>query len=245
MNPSDRPKRENLLLNLAFTIVAPTLILTQLSKPERLGPEIALVVALAFPIGYGVWDFLQRRKFNFVAGIGFASTLLTGGFALAQLDGLWFAVKEASVPAVIGLMVLLSTKSKRPLVREFIYNDQVIDVPKVDAALAARGAHAGFEKLLFQAALLVTGAFFLSAALNFVLARVLITAPAGTPEFTAQIGKMTGWSYVVIMLPTMAVMMTALFRLLGGIKRLTGLELEEVFHAQARQTGAEPSPGNK
>lgn len=239
MNAPDRPKRENLFINIACTIVAPALILSKLSGPERLGPVVALVVALAFPIGYGVQDFLRRRKFNFVAGIGFASTLLTGGFALAQVDGIWFAVKEASVPAVIGLMVLLSTKSKRPLVREFIYNDQVIDVPKVDAALAARDARPAFEKLLGEAALLVTGAFALSAVLNFVLARYFITAPAMTEEFNQQVGRMTVWSYVVISIPTMGMMMFALFRLLGGIKRLTGLELEEVFHAQAKQPARE------
>ncbi|MBC8010290.1 MAG: MFS transporter [Burkholderiales bacterium] len=232
MNPPARPQRENLLINIACTIIAPAVVLAQLSNPERLGPVVALVIALAFPIGYGVWDFLQRRKFNFVAGIGFASTLLTGGFALAQVDGIWFAIKEASVPAVIGLMVLLSTKSKRPLVREFIYNDQVIDVSKVDAALAARGARPDFERLLGQAAIMVTLAFLLSAVLNFVLARLIITAPALTEEFNKQVSKMTLWSYVVISLPTMAMMMWAVFRLLAGIKKLTGLELEQVFHAQ-------------
>ena len=240
MNAPDRPKRENLFINIACTIVAPALILSKLSGPERLGPVLALVIALAVPIGYGVQDFVRRRKFNFVAGIGFASTLLTGGFALAKVDGIWFAIKEASVPAVIGLMVLLSTKSKRPLVREFIYNDQVIDVPKVDAALAARDARPGFEKLIGEASLLVTGAFFLSAVLNFVLARYFITAPAMTEEFNQQVGKMTVWSYVVISIPTMGMMMFALFRLLGGIKRLTGLELEDIFHAQAKQPAREP-----
>lgn len=232
VNPPARPQRENLFINFACTIVAPAVVLAQLSKPERLGPVVALIVALAFPIGYGVWDYLQRKKFNFVAGIGFASTLLTGGFALAEVDGIWFAIKEASVPAVIGIMVLLSTKSKRPLVREFIYNDQIIDVPKVDAALAARGARPDFERLLGQAAILVTLTFFLSAVLNFVLARFLITAPALTEEFNKQVSQMTIWGYVVIGLPTMAMTMFALFRLLGGIKKLTGLELEEVFHAQ-------------
>src|SRR5690606_21392684 len=120
---------------------------------------------------YGIWDFVQRKKFNFIAGIGFASTLLTGGFALAKLDGLWFAVKEASVPLVIGLMVLLSMKSRRPLIREFIYNDQVIDVPKIDAALDARGVRADFERLLARAGWLVVASFMVSAVLNFVLAR--------------------------------------------------------------------------
>jgi hypothetical protein len=183
-----------------------------------------------------VWDFYQRRSFNFIAGIGFVSTLLTGGFGLAKLDGLWFAVKEASVPAVIGLMVLLSTKSKRPLIREFIYNDQVIDVARVDAALAVRGTQQEFARLLARAGGLVTVSFFISAGLNFGLARWILTAPAGTEEFNAQLGRMQWLSWPVIVLPSMAMMMLALWWLLSGIKRLTGLEMEHVF--QAQQTAA-------
>ncbi len=232
MNPPDRPKRENLLVNLVCTIAAPALILSRLSASGRLGPEVALVVALAFPLGYGIWDFLQRRKFNFIAGIGFTSTLLTGGFGLAKVDGLWFAVKEASVPAVIGLMVLLSMKSKRPLVREFIYNEQVINIPKVDAALDERGAHGAFEKLLARAGWLITASFLISAVLNFVLARWILTAPGGTPEFNEQLGRMQWLSWPVIVIPSMGMMMLALWLLLGGIKKLTGLELEDVFHPQ-------------
>ena len=222
-------QRENLFVNLVCNIAAPALVLSKLSAPERLGPEVALVLALAFPLGYGLWDFNRRRTFNFVAGIGFASTLLTGGFGLAKLDGLWFAIKEASVPAVIGLMVLLSTKSKRPLIREFIYNDQVIDVAKVDRALAERGAQSAFTQLLKRAGWFVTASFFISAGLNFALARWILTAPAGTVEFNEQLGRMQWLSWPVIVLPSMAMMMMALWSLLKGIKRLTGMELEQVF----------------
>jgi hypothetical protein len=225
-------KRENLLLNLACNIAAPALILSKLSTEDRLGPVLALIVALAFPLAYGAADFLRRHSFNFISGIGFASTLLTGGFALAELDGFWFAVKEAAVPCVIGLLVLLSTKSKRPLIREFIYNPQVIDIPKVDAALAARGNSSAFDRLMQRSAWLVAGSFAISAALNFALARWLLTAPGGTPEFNAQLGKMQWLSWPVIVVPSMAIMMFALWQLLGGIKKLTGLELDQIFHAQ-------------
>jgi hypothetical protein len=231
-------KRENIFLNLVLNIALPSLVLSKLSTAERLGPENALVLALLFPLSYGVWDYLQRRKVNFVSGLGFVSTLLTGGFGLAKLDGLWFAVKEASVPAVIGLSVLLSMKSKRPLIREFLYNDQVIDIPKVDAALAARGSQTAFDRLLMQAGWLVAVSFLVSAVLNYALARWLLTAAAGTPEFNAQLGKMQWMSWPVIVVPSMGMMMFALWRLLGGIKQLTGLELEEVFHPQASKEKA-------
>jgi len=235
-------KKENLLLNLVCTIALPSLILSKLSAPERLGPELALVVALLFPLGYGAWDFAQRRKFNFVAGIGFASTLLTGGFALAKVEGIWFAVKEASVPAVIGLMVLLSTKSKRPLIREFIFNDQVIDIARVDAALEAHGARQSFEKLLAVAGRRVTASFFLRAILNFLLARWFLTAPAGSKEFNQQLGNMNVWSWAVIVIPSTGMMMWALWGLLAGVKSLTGLSLEEIMHSPEKP--ASPPAGS-
>ncbi len=237
---SPRPPRENLFANLICTIAVPALILSKLSAPERLGPAVALVVALAFPLGYAIWDFSQRKKFSFIAGIGFASTLLTGGFGLAELDGIWFAVKEASVPLVIGLMVMLSMKSRRPLIREFVYSDQVIDVPKVDAALAARGASEEFERLLARAGWLVVASFLVSAALNFILARWLLTAPSNTPEFNSQLAKMQLWSWPVIVVPSTGMMMVAIFRLFTGIKRLTGLELEEILHPHASAADKTP-----
>ncbi len=43
--PEARP--ENLWVNLLFNIVVPAVILTTMSKPERLGPFWALIIVLA------------------------------------------------------------------------------------------------------------------------------------------------------------------------------------------------------
>lgn len=228
-------KKENLLINLLFNIAIPALVLSKLSSPERLGPVIGLVVALSFPVGYGVWDFLERRQTNFVSILGFASVLLTGGLGLLQVNAFWIAVKEAAVPSVIGLAVLLTLKTKRPLVHTFLYNDQVIDVPKVDAALAARGTRPGFERLLVTSSYLLAISFLVSAVLNFALARYLLTSTPGTPEFNDQLSKMMWLSWPVIVVPSMAMTMYALWRLLAGLQRLTGLGLEDLFHAQVKK----------
>jgi len=232
--PASRPaaKRENLLLNLVCNIAIPSLILAKLSTPERLGPAVALVTALAFPLSYGLYDFAQRRTANFVSIIGFVSVLLTGGLGLMKVEGVWFAVKEASVPSVIALAVWLSMHSTRPLVRQFIYNEQVINIPKVDAALAARGAREAFNRLMRTASYWLVASFVFSAILNFALARWLLKSPTGTPEFNAELAKMNLLSWPVIALPSTAIMMFALWKLLGGITRLTGLPLEEIFHPQ-------------
>ncbi|MFO1448677.1 MAG: VC0807 family protein [Opitutaceae bacterium] len=230
--PSPNPKRENLLLNIVFNVVLPSVLLSWLSKPERLGPVWGLIVALAFPLGYGVWDFTQRRQANFVSVIGFLSVLLTGVFALIQVDRFWFAVKEAAIPTVIGLSVLASLKSKNPLVRQLIYNDQVIDVERVQRALVERGSESAFAKQLNQASLLLAASFVISAVLNFGLARYLIRSDTGTPEFNTELGKMNFWSWPVIVVPSMAMMMFTLWRLIGSITRLTGLAADEVFKAK-------------
>ncbi|MDB4077326.1 MFS transporter, partial [Porticoccaceae bacterium] len=75
-------KQESLLLNLAFNLLVPTLVLTKLSDPEFLGIKLAIVVALSFPIGYGIHDFLTRGKLNFFSALGVVSVALTGGISL-------------------------------------------------------------------------------------------------------------------------------------------------------------------
>lgn len=232
------PKRENLLLTLLFNIVVPSLILAKLSGTEHLGPVAGLIVALIFPLGYGLWDFARRRQANFISVIGFASVLLTGGLGLMRLDGIWFAVKEAAVPAVIGFAVWASMRSKRPLVRQFLFNEQVIDVTRVESALAARGNRRAFDRLLENASYWLVGSFLVSAALNFALARWLLQSPPGSSAFNVELGKMNALSWPVIVVPTMGITLFALWRLLSGITRLSGLAFEEVFHAEAKKAKA-------
>lgn len=225
------PKRENLLLSIVFNIVLGSLTLTYLSKPEALGPRIATIVALLFPLGYGVWDYRQRRQANFVSVIGVASILLTGGLMLLESDSFWIAVKEAAIPTIIGLAVLFSMRSKRPLVRVFLLNEQVIDLPRVDQALAERGNQTAFDRLLANSSYWLVLSFTISAVLNFGLARYLLKSLPGTPAFNAEIARMQVLSWPVIVIPSMIMTMAALWYLIGGLRKLTGLELEQIFHS--------------
>jgi hypothetical protein len=235
-------KKENLLLNLACNVAAPAIILSKFS--ERLGAKQALILALAFPLAYGLYDLIKRRNFNFIAALGFTSTLATGGLGLLKLDPFWFAVKEAVVPLLIGLTVIISQWTRKPLVRTMLFNDQVINVPRVEAALDARGERTGFLALMKSCTWLLAASFALSAVLNFILARVIITAMPDTPLFNEQLGRLTWMSYIVIMLPSLAIMILALWRLLKGLEKLSGLTLDEILHqppekkTAATETGA-------
>ena len=232
------PKRESLLLNLACNIALPTLVLTKLSGEDRLGPMWGMVVALAFPFGYGVVDVIRRRKTNFFSIVGVLSVLLTGGLNQLKADVFWFAVKEAAVPALFGVAVVWSGRTKRPLVRELLWNEQVIDTARVDAVLTERNQHAAFERLLARATNGLAVSFLLSAVLNYGLARYLLKSAPGTEAFNAELGRMNLLSWPVIILPYMAITMYVLWRLLNGFTQLTGLQLEEVFHGAKKETAA-------
>jgi hypothetical protein len=227
--PPVKHRSENLLLNIVCNVAVPTAILTWMSGERWLGPKWSLLLALSFPIGYGLYDFIARRRWNFISIIGFVSVLFSGGFGLLKVGGLWFAVKDAAIPGIIGLVVLASMKAKTPLVTELLYNPQVIDVEKVEERLAALNAQSHFARLLQQSTGLLSIAFFISAALNFALARYLLQSPPGTAAFNGELAKMHLLSWPVIVLPSMAMMMFVLWRLLRGITGLTGLTLDDVF----------------
>ncbi|MGB5210484.1 MAG: VC0807 family protein [Gammaproteobacteria bacterium] len=227
-------KNENPWISLLVNIAIPAVILMKLSSEAYLGPLLGLLAALAFPLTYGIQDAVRRRRFNFISALGVVSTLLTGGISLMELDPKWLAVKEAAVPAVIGLAVVLSTRTRYPIVRSLLYNDLVIDIKAVDAALDQHGNHDSFERSLNKASWLLASSFFLSAILNFVLARMIVRSPAGSVAFNEELGRMTALSYPVIALPSMAVMMIALWYLLNRIRGLTHLDLEQIFHPQPR-----------
>jgi hypothetical protein len=224
-----KPKAENLFLNLICNVALPTAIMSWGSGERALGPKWGLVVALLFPLGYGIHDFIQRRRFNFISGLGFASVLISGGFGLMKLDGFWFAVKDGALPALIGVAVLASVRAKEPLVHEMLYNPQVIDVDRVDAALTERNNQGGFAELMRTSSYLIAGAMFLSAGLNYGFARWIIVSPAGTEAFNKELARMHWVSLAGISIPTMAVMMYALWRMLKGIGTLSGLTLDEIL----------------
>lgn len=234
---SSPPKRENTFLNLGFNLLIPILLLNK-GKDwfgrylEPVFPDVAvgvLLIALAFPVGYFIYDYAARRKYNLFSIIGLISVLLTGGIGILNIPTQWFAVKEAAIPLFLGLAVVISLKTPYPLIRTLLYNPEIMDVDRVQAALREHQAEAAFEKLLVLCTWLLAGSFLLSAVLNFILARWIVVSPSGTDAFNAEVSKMMAWSWPVIAIPSMAIMLFALFKLVGGIKQMTGLELEQVL----------------
>ena len=227
-------KQENGFLNLIFNIILPVLILNKTS--QFIGPLGALLLALAFPLGYGTYDLIQRRKVNAFSALGLLNVLFTGGLALMGLNGFWFAVKEAAFPTLVGFFVLGSAFTKRPFIETLFLNPALMKVDLLEERLQSRGKTVEFHEHMKKATFLLSLSFVFSAILNFVLARrIFINIDPGlTPEaqsiiLNEQIAKMTTWSMAVIMVPSILFLIGIFLYLLKGIKAHTGLSTEELL----------------
>ena len=232
-------RKPNTLLDLFLGIILPSIVLMQLSGEDRLGPVMALIVALAFPIGLGLYELIRHGSKNYIALLGLISTLLTGGIGLLELDPKWLAVKEAAIPAILGLVVFISAKIGIPLVKTFLYNPAILNIEKISDLLKEKGNTEKFEHRLANANSLFGGTFFFSAVMNYLLATWIVTSPAGSTEFNEELGRLTLLSYPMIALPSMVMMLAILYLLIRSIKSLTGLSLEEALSPSLSEEAAE------
>ena len=220
------------MVDLLVSVVIPAFILMKLSGDDQLGASGGLMLALSFPLGWGIFELIKYKKFNFIALLGLANVLLTGGIGLLELDLKWLAIKEAAIPAVIGIAVLISTFTSKPLIKAMVFNPAVMDVDKIMQCLQQNNCMAAFEKRLMTATYMVAGSFAFSATMNYILAKWIVTSPTGTPEFNEQLGELSLYSYPMIAVPSMLMMMGTFYYLWRTIRDLTGLKLEEVLANQ-------------
>lgn len=222
-------KKENPITSIVFNIVIPVVILSKFTTEDKLGPIWGLVLALTFPIGYFLFDYFSRKKTNFISIVGFVSILLTGVIGIFEFPSEWLAYKEASVPLLIGIAILISLKTPFPLVKKLLYQDEILDIERIENILQTNNKTAELEKTLTNTTYMLAASFLLSAILNYVLAKILIKSPTGTEAFAQELADMTMYSYIVIALPSTCVMMIALWYLFKQLKKLTNLEMEELF----------------
>jgi hypothetical protein len=251
-----KPPQEHPLANILINVIIPVLILSYLSKdpelqarlgkiakPWHIGPLKAMILALALPLGYGVWHFIKTRKGNFFSALGMISILLSGGLTLYLWNkdgtvkpnaGFLFGIKEALIPLVLGIAILTSHRSASPLIRVFLYNDSIFDIPKIETRVAEISAQADYDRLLLGATKLFATSFFLSSLMNLGLAQWFFrgfnaAAVDALEKYNAIIASVTGWGFAVIGVPIVIFLFFTLRRLLKGLEKLTGLTEDQLM----------------
>jgi intracellular septation protein A len=223
-------KQTGFLGNLIFNIAVPVLVMSYLSSDEYLGPAWSIVLALAFPLIFGLYDLKQTKKVNVFSVLGIVSVLLTGGISLLKLPAEYIAIKEAAIPGLIGLAVIITQYSKKPLVKALILNEQLVNWPKLNETLEEKGLTNVFNSKVAVSSYIVASSFFLSSVLNYLLATWILVSEPGTTAYTEELGRMTALSYPVIVIPSMILLIFALMYLFKQISSVTGEPIESFLH---------------
>jgi hypothetical protein len=199
-----------------INIALPIAILFLLSDDDRLGPLPALLLAVAIPALYGIWELLRTRKVNAMSVMGIVSVLLTGVIGVFQLDSGLFAVKEALVPLGFAALLLISNRSDFPLVK--LLFDVVQRKERVERAVHAVNGEAAYRHHIERSGAIWAGIMTLSGVMKFTLASIVVTADAGTKAFNTQLA-----TYEVVQIPTtMAITMVLILALIWSIGKGTG-----------------------
>ena len=217
------------MVDLMVSIIIPSVILMKFSAENDLGASGALITALSFPLAWGLFELFKYKKFNFIALLGLISVLLTGGIGLLQLDSHWLAVKEAAIPGLIGVIVLVSTFTRYPLIRTMLYSPALMNTHLIQQRLEERGYTEAFETRLLNVTYLLSVTFFFSSLMNYILAKWIVTSPAGSAAFNEELGQMTLMSYPVIVIPSMLMMTGIIYYLWRTINGMTGLPLDKIL----------------
>lgn len=235
-------KQENPFLSLVANIALPIFILDKFSGawgPD--GPKLALILAVSIQVAYALYDYSQRKKISPIFLLGFINVLLTGTLGLLALEGIWFAIKEASFPLLIGIFVFASSFTKKPLIEMLISNPQVMKRDLLNQRLSERGTDKEFHKHLQLSTRLFSLSFVLSALLNFWLARkIFIEIDPALDEYSRQIilneqiSSMTWQGFVVIMLPSMLCLAGVFWHVFYGVKKFSGLGPNELIEGSQK-----------
>jgi hypothetical protein len=197
-------------LDVAFTFVLPYALLNP--RPFRL-PDLSqalgnygvYVLAGLLPTLYIVLDTLRRRMLN-PFGIFLLAGALSGAVvSFLRLDGVAFALKDASHSALLVLACLGSLLLRRPLFEFLFYGLVSPDTPARARQLSQALALPPVRRALSWATgLVATKAVVLGLASYFVTVR-LVTLPFGVTGFNAQV------AYAHALLFPLAIVLDLLF----------------------------------
>lgn len=226
---------DNNFSNIFINIIIPVLIL---NKGAKLGLTAvqALLIALAFPLINGVYSLIKDKKVNFISVLGLANILFSGVLTLLALGGIWFAVKEAIFPLLIGIFVFASSRTKKPFFETMFLNPSIFQLDKLDAALDSEQKKKDFNDLIIKSTQYLSMSFLLSAALNFGLSLYIFTPLSEDLNIeqkqqmlNEQLSHMTAYSMIVILVPTLIFVGFIMYNAFKKTTALTGLKMDDLM----------------
>ncbi len=239
------------LLNIVMSVLAPVLILSKCSEKGdsfwQMGTTPALIIALALPIGYGIYNFIDTRKYDALNILGLVGVLFTAIVTIYATTGegeqirpntpWWFAAKEAFIPLLMAAAIMMTAKSKGALLRVFLYSDAIFDVVRIEKKCDELKRKDEYEKCLWNASLMTSGSLIFSSLANFALALYFLLPVLALPAaeqalaYNYAIKDLTWAGFIVISFPLLVTLFGVLMYLIKTLQGITGLNRDEVMNA--------------
>jgi hypothetical protein len=237
------------LLNVFLSVLAPVLVLDHCSATGdavwQLGTTWAMVVALALPIGCGVFSFVTERRVELLTVFGLLGTILTAvvtvyantgeGMAIRPDTPWWYGAKEALIALLLAGAMLVNSCKEGSMLRAFVYSDSIYDVKSIEQAVEERGQRAAYDATLRRAAYMTAGSLFFSAVANFALALYFLLpvpdAPAAQQAelYNYAVSKMTWMGLLIIGVPLLATLVMVMRYLTRRLAEISGLADEKIY----------------
>jgi hypothetical protein len=203
------------------------LILSYLSDP--LGAVPAYLLSAFVPVGWVLADlFLFSRRFNFITAFLGLNAIIRGLLALWFVDGVLYALKDTVgsilVVVVFGGSILLG----RPLLGVFVAQALDPRTPEQEVSLERLFA----ERPLARTILITTAGLALlnaaTAAINFLLNLMMVTAPFGTGEFNSQVARVNALTRLTLGVPEFLIMGLAIWWVIYSLHSRLSSRLTDV-----------------
>ena len=207
--------------------VVPTVILLTLSDESKLGPLLAMGLALLPPVVLELYSLLTGRKASIISFVAIVGILLIGVISLFGLSEEWLGVRRAAIYLVgaIALAGLLLTR--RDVVDKGL--EKLIDMDAIGKVARKKKIERQLAQQVTRVAWLFAGLLLAMAIWSYILTIIVITAPAGSSEFNAEYAELRVLGIPLVTLPFVVGTTVLLMYLVGRFEKLTGIEVEKLL----------------
>lgn len=216
-----------LFTQLIVGFIIPTVVLMTLSNESRLGPFLAMVLALAPPVLLEVYSFFTGRKASVLSIVAIIGILLIGVISLLGLSEEWLGVRRAGIYIIAALGIAFVLLFKRDWIDKGL--NKLVDMPAVRKAAKDKDVEEKITKHITKVGALFAIFLALIAAWSYVLTVIIINAPTGSSDFNAQYAELRLLGLPYVSLPLLIGVTALLVYLVTGFEKHTGIDIDDLL----------------
>ncbi len=214
-------------IQLVIGFIIPTIILMSFSDESRLGPLVAMSLALLPPVLLEIYSFFSGRKASILSLFAIIGILLIGAISLFGLSEEWLGVRRAGFYVITAGLIAAVLLFKRSWIDKGL--GKIIDMPAVRKAAKQKGTEAEISKHISKVGYILVAFLLAIAVWSYILTLIVITAPTGSSEFNAEYAQLRLIGIPFISGPLLIGTAALLVYLVSGFEKLTGIDIEELL----------------